>query len=121
MKDGVVLVDSQPLVFFHFHGLKKIHRFLFDPSLNVYNVRIDNILKRNIYAPYIKRLQETTSWLHPLLHHSHLYLSSIRKDNSIFYEYKSFRKIMKRIRDELSVIKGILLGYLWVVINGRIL
>jgi hypothetical protein len=58
-----VRVDEQPLIFFHFHGLKHIGRWAYDPSLDVYRAKATTVIRRNVYAPYIRALAETTRHL----------------------------------------------------------
>jgi hypothetical protein len=53
--DGVT-VDGQPLIFFHFHGLKMLRRWLYDTYLQTYCVRPQKALVQGVYAPYIKTL-----------------------------------------------------------------
>ncbi|MGA9347289.1 MAG: glycosyl transferase [Anaerolineae bacterium] len=55
--NGSVLVDSDPLVFYHFHNLKMITRFLFDPDLGNYGAQFNDTLRRRIYGPYLRELR----------------------------------------------------------------
>lgn len=54
--DGQVVVDGEPLVFFHFHGLKRMGRWLFDSGFNGYQVSMNNATKEKIYRPYVRLL-----------------------------------------------------------------
>lgn len=56
--DKGIWVDEQPLVFFHFHGLRKIYKRLYDPNLYRYNARISKKIKNSIFVPYINALSE---------------------------------------------------------------
>jgi len=51
-----LLVDDQPLIFFHFHGLKQDGAFAYDLNLTGYQLRPDVLTLRRIYKPYVKRL-----------------------------------------------------------------
>lgn len=57
--DGTVWVDSGPLIFFHFHWLKMISPFLYDPHVRAYGGELNGALKDRIYAPYLRELQST--------------------------------------------------------------
>jgi hypothetical protein len=54
--NGRVVVDGEPLVFFHFHGLKQLGRWLIDSGLNGYQVSMDHTTKEKIYRPYVRLL-----------------------------------------------------------------
>ena len=118
LESGQVLVDSQPLVFFHFHGFKQIGRLLCDPLLASYGVHADALLKRYIYTPYVRELYQITRWLSDLAGQPHIQTGSVRgssPDDGIF------RAIARRIKHRLTIIRGVLQGDLWVVIAGRIM
>lgn len=55
-KDGAVMVDEQPLIFFHFQGLKRVNRWLYNTHWRLYGVNTSMVLRRRIYAPYLKAL-----------------------------------------------------------------
>ena len=57
-KDKGLWVDEDPLVFFHFHGLRKMFKQLYDPNLFPYKARISKIIKNGIFVPYINALLE---------------------------------------------------------------
>jgi len=54
-----VLVDGQPLIFYHFHRLMPLNRFLCDAGVAPFPLK----LRRHIYAPYMRELLLTESWL----------------------------------------------------------
>lgn len=54
--DHGVLVDREPLLFFHFHGLRRLRWGVLDLYLAEYLVQPDPIIVRNVYAPYIRAL-----------------------------------------------------------------
>jgi hypothetical protein len=62
-----VRVDEQPLLFFHFHGLKQITSWAYAPNLAGYKVRPSGIVLRSIYGPYIRMLSDITEQVSPLL------------------------------------------------------
>lgn len=62
-----VLVDEQPLIFFHYHGFKQIRSWLYDPNLAAYKVKPSKVVLRGIYAPYITALAKVVEQVSPLL------------------------------------------------------
>lgn len=57
LEKGQVFVDADPLVFYHFHGLKVFNGWLYDPAVKNYGHTMHPILKRQIYAPYVRELR----------------------------------------------------------------
>ncbi len=55
--NGSVLVDSYPLIFFHFTCLRIISSIVFDPGLDTYGAQLSDTLKRQIYGPYLRELR----------------------------------------------------------------
>jgi hypothetical protein len=51
-KNGDFYIDENRLIFYHFHGLKMINRFIFQADRD-----IESTLIRSVYAPYIRELQ----------------------------------------------------------------
>jgi hypothetical protein len=49
-----VLIDEENLIFFHFHGLKRIGKNLFDLNLAMYRARPTRVLIEKVFAPYIQ-------------------------------------------------------------------
>jgi hypothetical protein len=52
-RDGTILVDDQPLVFFHFHAFKQRAGWIYDTQLAKYDTVPSKLLLRNIFAPYV--------------------------------------------------------------------
>jgi hypothetical protein len=52
-----LMVDDQPLIFFHFHGLKQPASWLYDASLFNFKARMTSELRRLVYRPYIRALE----------------------------------------------------------------
>lgn len=51
-----ILVEGQPLVFFHFHRLRQALFGLYDTALHEYGVELTPAIRRGIYAPYVAEL-----------------------------------------------------------------
>ncbi len=56
-----VTIDGDPLVFYHFHRLKIVRPYLFDPGLDHYGVEPNPIVTRRIYGPYLQELRALLS------------------------------------------------------------
>ena len=54
--DSTMLVDQEPLIFFHFHGLKRVNRWLYIHGLGNYCTRSSRLLRQAIYQPYVQLL-----------------------------------------------------------------
>jgi hypothetical protein len=65
-RQGRVLVDGQPLIFYHFHALKAVASCLFDSNLGHYKTSLTSAVRRHVYVPYIQRLREVGQTLEPL-------------------------------------------------------
>lgn len=56
VKNDTVLVDNQPLIFFHFHRFKQIKKWIYDPCLSGYGVKPSRMIFQKIFLPYILKL-----------------------------------------------------------------
>jgi hypothetical protein len=54
--DGTYVVGGEPLVFFHFQGLKRLGPHLVDPNLAAYGTRADAAVRR-LYTEYLAELE----------------------------------------------------------------
>jgi hypothetical protein len=59
--EGAVFVDGDPLVFFHFHGLKPLNRWVYDAGAAAAGP--SRIARKYIYGPYLTALHESGSVL----------------------------------------------------------
>ena len=53
-----VLVNSYPLIFYHFAGLKQIHSNVFKTNLSSAYISLKGPIKNNIYLPYLKKIKK---------------------------------------------------------------
>ena len=58
--DGRATVDLRPLIFFHFHGLKQIGHWVYEPGWKEYGVKPSAVLRTRVYLPYIRTLRSVT-------------------------------------------------------------
>ena len=55
---GLILIDDQPLLFYHFAGLRQLDDKTFKTNLSSYYISLKGVLLYNIYLPYINQLLE---------------------------------------------------------------
>lgn len=63
LSGGELTVDGDPLVFFHFHGLKLLNRWFFQPNDPGYG-RMPSGPRRHLYGQYLRALARTEKWVH---------------------------------------------------------
>jgi len=62
VKNREVFVGNDRLIFFHFHGLRKITKFFFDTQCS-HRISVTRIVKNHIYKPYLKVFDSITDTL----------------------------------------------------------
>ena len=62
LQNGRLTVDDNPLIFYHFQGVRMIHRRFFDPGVHRYGP-MPSELRRRLYAPYVRSLLDTEQWV----------------------------------------------------------
>jgi len=63
-RKGKIYMNGDELLFYHFHGLRRIHRGLFDLGLDEYVSRVPRVLKEFVYDPYLRTLRDVQEqWL----------------------------------------------------------
>jgi hypothetical protein len=67
MRDGIVWVDDQPVLFYHFQGLRKIAPGVVDPCVQWYRLRVSWLMERRLFRPYIRKLRVERRHLQPIL------------------------------------------------------
>ena len=94
-------VDGQPLIFYHFHGLKVLNRWLYDPQLSRYGA-MPSALRRWFYAPYVQALKETWRWVQSIAPNIPLEYSSLRTG-----QYRRPTLLIRLLRGELLLSMGV--------------
>jgi hypothetical protein len=56
IRDGGVIVNGQPLVAFHFHGMKRVFHPLYDSGLFMYRGKLTDAVRRGVFRPYLREL-----------------------------------------------------------------
>jgi hypothetical protein len=77
---GQIWIGDQPLVFFHFQGLKRNSARFYNPQFPGYIERVEAVVRRQVYAPYIAQLQAIESEVAP-------YLAADPAQNGIRFSY----------------------------------
>jgi hypothetical protein len=109
--DGKVLVDGQPLIFYHYHGLKQLRGWLYDPQLARYGTDLTVLIKQKIYGPYLLELRTSRQWLAAQLRDGKDITSNSIRNQEHNIEIKSFKKQFKLLRqNRLLVFWG---GRVW--------
>jgi hypothetical protein len=86
LRNEQIFVDEQPLIIFHFHGLRELRPWLFDPNMARSGARLSRIFRRGVCGPYIAALkrygQEGKSTSSLRRHDSHArYLIAVLKQS----------------------------------------
>lgn len=53
---GQTMVDGEPLICYHYHGFKHVVGRLYETGLRAFGLRLDDTLRRTLYAPYLGEL-----------------------------------------------------------------
>jgi hypothetical protein len=118
-----IWVDEQPLIFFHFHGLKKVNAWIYNHNLADYGVRISSSLLWSIYAPYIANLLNMSQELLPFREQaspdSNIRYSTM--ESASFQQMPLLRRIARSLSWRFHLCREILARNSLVVINGRVL
>jgi hypothetical protein len=64
--DGSLLVDGRPLIFFHFHGLRRLAPFLWNTQTREFGATLSRLVRSSIYAPYLAALEAAENTIRPL-------------------------------------------------------
>ena len=88
-----VLVEGQPLIFYHFHGLRRIFGNWYDSGLYEYHVPLSSEIRKLIYEPYITELRAAEERLRRLPEGIRRNLESRRARRSMVDRLRYARKI----------------------------
>ncbi len=86
-----LMVNNQPLIFFHFHGFRELKPGLYDTSLGAWGVRLNELLKKWIFVPYLDEL------------HRHNSGYGIAQNNQVFNLSDGLLLVFKKIIHSLLV------------------
>jgi len=66
VSENGVTIEGQPLILFHFHGMKRVLPRLYDSGLHWYGARLPTFLRKYIYRPYLEELADCQARLKTL-------------------------------------------------------
>lgn len=117
---GHVAVDEQPLIFFHFHHLKQINKWIYDLGLVNYQAKLFGLVRHHIYIPYIRELREITSQVTSFSDKISIQSRSIRYQRTLLAsDKKVLRQLARRAKSLLHFIKRLSQGDLLVVAGKK--
>ena len=81
VRDGFATVDSEPLIFYHFHGLKLLNRWLYEPTADAQSYGLVPSASRDwIYDGYVAALRETAKWARQIVPEISLEFYNVRSE-----------------------------------------
>ncbi|HKQ03910.1 MAG TPA: glycosyl transferase [Blastocatellia bacterium] len=107
---NVLLVDDQPLLFYHFQGLRKIAPGVIDPCVQFYNLRVSWFMEWKLFRPYLRRLQEAQQLIVTAMGHTELLmgLQRGRSEDNVDITQLIDRPASTNIEKLLSAYRGVL-------------
>lgn len=112
-----IQIDGQPLVGFHFHGFKRIWRWLYDPNLSDYQVQSSMVMRRGIFAPYLREIAAIEVEL-KLLHNRTSPETSLKRGSG---ERLKVVRSKNGVRRWLRLGRRLVMGQYLVQVNGHVL
>jgi len=118
-RDGArLLVDEQPLIFFHFNGLEIIiSQYLYNPNWRNYGVRPCLVIRRQVYANYIRTVLDVGRQLLPISA-IHPFSGNVRKQGDQVFKIRHLGRLFRFV---FFLGKDILTGNCIFVVNGLII
>jgi hypothetical protein len=121
LNGNTVMVDDQPLIFFHFHSLEKITDYLYRLMWKGYGITPSMVLRRKIYAYYIRMLFDmhqlgSVSGIHPIA-------SGVRDQAKAAYVSRVSRvwRLVMQLRATTIMSRDLLLGRYIFIIHGHVI
>ena len=121
LNGNAVMVDAQPLIFFHFHGLKKIRQWLYNPGWIEYVINPSMVLRRRIYAPYLQTLFGVSRHLLATLNTNRLSDDVRGGMKQQGRQLSQVQRVVRRIQILLSVGRDILMGKYIFFVDGYVI
>lgn len=122
LAEGRVWIDRVPLIFFHFHGLKPLAFYAYNPSLTEYHITAPKVLRRHIYAPYLKAWHKTIADLPALPTASPIgrLLRGHEHPAEMSVTLNCHRRFKRWWDKQRAIWRGIVAGHVFLVLKGRV-
>jgi hypothetical protein len=106
--DSRVLIGSEPLVFFHFHGFRHLGGRLYDTGIGAFKVSLTNTIREHIFSPYLATLAQQNFEL--AKRGCSTQASSIRRHSN-----NAFRKVYLRLRRVAGILYNVILPGTYII------
>ena len=116
--NGQLYVDQDALVFYHFHNVQRFSPWLFNSGLREYGTRLNAVLRKRVYLPYIREWNRLICRTSIASENSPRYtryrniIELLTREECIFVtKFLSARIALFQARRGLSRVKHLLLKY----------
>lgn len=89
VKNTKILIEGQPIIMYHFHGLKRMNRWIMDTNIIGYKIRLPEMVKQGLYIPYLMELNHLNHILDKYRGSNFENKSSIRESIGIYISFKT--------------------------------
>ena len=110
-------MNGRPLVCFHFHGLKRLWSWLYEPNLSEYRARLSAVVRKGIFQPYLRELIAIEADLRSL-HGQAATGLRLRRGGA---QASVFGALTGQLRRWFRIGRGLLAGQYLIRMNGRVL
>lgn len=114
-----VVVDGEPLIFFHFHSLKKRCPWVYDPEWKRYGVKPTALLRRRVYIPYLQTIEKENRKLMAAVGGDAACQGVRGKANGKQSLASKARRLATTVEDMPSIAAGLVRGNYFFVVNGH--
>lgn len=120
-QNDVITVDGHPLIFYHFHSVKKISYVVYEMAFKAYRVKPSQFLRRHVLSPYLRRVRELEKELHTCSS-TVFEAGELRSRTKMRSSMRpSWRRAAGRIKTFVHLIGGVISGDYFLYLGRRIL
>jgi hypothetical protein len=87
---GGLRIDGQPIIMYHFHGLKQVTSYIYDTNISAYATNLSKILRTRLYFPYISDLKQSEQELNKIQIYNIQPIRTIKMNAPIITRYFGF-------------------------------